>query len=116
MIKLHFYNQSVLFNLLSIKGIGPSSGRSLCLKIGVPPSTLLSSLTPKQTQDLLDLLNTYKIKFGIDTVLTKKIDSNIKRMIKINSYRGIRHKLGYPVRGQRTRPNARTARKRKGLF
>lgn len=90
--------------LTTIFGIGRVRARNICLAIGVPPSTLMESLSP----EMVERLRAEVDKYVIEGDLRREVSMNIKRLIDLGCYRGIRHRHGLPVRGQRTRTNART--------
>ena len=88
-----------------IFGIGPTRARSVCQKAGVNPDTRVQNLTDEQVNTLSAVIqNDYKVEGD----LRREVTGNIKRLMDINCYRGLRHKRGLPVRGQRTKTNART--------
>jgi small subunit ribosomal protein S13 len=87
-----------------IYGIGPSSALQVCEKAHVDPNVRAKDLNDEQLSHLATVLQSYRIEGD----LRREIQTNIKRMMSINCYRGTRHKKGLPVRGQRTSTNART--------
>jgi small subunit ribosomal protein S13 len=92
-------------SLMTIYGIGEKSARIICEDIKIDENTFVRDLNEAQ----LDILRAYLDKnHEVEGELRQKIFRAIKRLKDIKSYRGIRHKLGLPVRGQRTRHNART--------
>jgi len=91
--------------LTYIYGIGLSSARKILTATGVNPDTRVKDLTEDEINKLQkEIENNYKVEGD----LRREVSANIKRLIDIGCYRGLRHKLGLPVRGQRTRTNART--------
>jgi len=90
--------------LTYIYGIGRSSARKIVKKTGVNPATRVHSLTEDDITRLRAELENYKV----EGVLRGETMMNIKRLIDIGSYRGLRHRRGLPVHGQRTKTNART--------
>lgn len=95
-----------------IYGIGPKLASEILEKAAVDPDTRAGKLTPADVAKLQKLLDTYKVEGD----LRKDIRENIARLKRIGAYRGHRHVMGLPVRGQRTRTNARTKRgKRKTI-
>jgi len=90
--------------LTAIYGIGRTRAHSICAAVGVPESTLIKDLTEGQ----LDALRTEVGKYQVEGDLRREVSMNIKRLMDLGCYRGIRHRRGLPVRGQRTRTNART--------
>ncbi len=95
----------VEIGLRSIFGIGPTRAKALMEKMGMDPRTRVNDLTDEQANTLTNLIqNDYKVEGD----LRREVTGNVKRLMEINCYRGIRHKRGLPVRGQRTHTNART--------
>ncbi len=95
----------VVIALTYIFGIGPHSAERICQKAGISPDTRVKSLGEDQGIKLRGIIeNEYKVEGELRTELS----FNIKRLIDINCYRGRRHRLNLPVRGQRTRTNSRT--------
>ncbi len=91
--------------LTYIYGIGRSLSKKILQEAGIPPNIKVRDLTDEEVSRLNDIItNNYKVEGD----LRREIAGNIRRLIEINCYRGMRHKLGLPVRGQRTRTNART--------
>ncbi len=91
--------------LTYIYGIGPHIARQVLKKTGVSPDTRVNKLTDDEVAKLRNVIeNDYTIEGNLRT----EISMNIKRLIDIGSYRGLRHRRGLPVRGQRTKTNART--------
>jgi len=91
--------------LTYIYGIGLPSARKILANTGVGPDTRVKDLTEDEIQKLQSEIER---SYRVEGDLRREVASNIKRLIDIGCYRGIRHKLGLPVRGQRTRTNART--------
>jgi len=88
-----------------IYGIGPASAREILKKTGVDPSLRVH----KMTEDVIARLRAViENEYRVEGVLRGEIAMNIKRLIDIGSYRGMRHRRGLPARGQRTKTNART--------
>jgi len=90
--------------LTSIFGIGRTSSREICQAAGVAPDLKVKDLTEAQ----LELLRSEVGKRKVEGDLRRDISMNIKRLMDLGTYRGLRHRRGLPVRGQRTRTNART--------
>jgi len=90
--------------LTAIYGIGRARAQKICVTTGVNPQTKIKDLT----EDKLELLRTEVAKFVIEGDLRREISMNIKRLLDLGVYRGIRHRRGLPLRGQRTKTNART--------
>ncbi|PIU42378.1 MAG: 30S ribosomal protein S13 [Candidatus Omnitrophica bacterium CG07_land_8_20_14_0_80_42_15] len=91
--------------LMYIYGIGRSASNKVLKEAGVNPDTRAKDLTEEEVSKLTAIIQR---NYRIEGDLRRDISSNIKRLIEIGSYRGIRHRRGLPVRGQRTRTNART--------
>ena len=91
--------------LTYIFGIGQTSARKILSETGDNPDTRVNKLTE---DDVIKLRSTIENKFKVEGSLRSEIAMNIKRLIDIGSYRGLRHRRGLPVRGQRTKTNART--------
>ncbi len=88
-----------------IYGIGPASSREILRKTGVEPSLRVH----KMTEDVIAKLRAViENEYRVEGVLRSEISMNIKRLIDIGCYRGLRHRRGLPVRGQRTKTNSRT--------
>ena len=90
--------------LTAILGIGRSRARAICTAGGVNISTKIKDLSDTQ----MDKLREQVAKFTVEGDLRREVSINIKRLIDLGTWRGKRHRLGLPVRGQRTRTNART--------
>jgi small subunit ribosomal protein S13 len=97
----------VEISLQYIYGIGPNLSKKIIALSKVNPDTRAKDLTEEEISKLRDLIEK---RFRVEGELKKEIDLNIKRLVEIGSYRGMRHRRGLPVRGQRTRTNARTRR------
>lgn len=90
--------------LTSIYGVGRSSARDICQAAGVAPDAKIKDLTESELEALRGEVG----KLKVEGDLRRDISMNIKRLMDLGSYRGMRHRRGLPVRGQRTRTNART--------
>ncbi len=90
-----------------IFGIGPTLSRRILEQTGVSPDVKVRDLTDDEVNRIRELIDK---GYMVEGTLRKEINFNIKRFIDIGSYRGIRHRRGLPVHGQRTRTNARTKR------
>ncbi|KAF7599206.1 MAG: 30S ribosomal protein S13 [Candidatus Dactylopiibacterium carminicum] len=90
--------------LTAIYGIGRTRAQKICDGAGVARSTKIKDLTEEQ----MDRLREEVGKFTVEGDLRREITMNIKRLMDLGCYRGVRHRRGLPVRGQRTRTNART--------
>ena len=91
--------------LTYIYGIGPTSARKILAQSKVSPDIRVGKLTDEQIASLRSVIEQY---YKVEGALRTEISMNIKRLIDIGSYRGLRHRRGLPVRGQRTKTNART--------
>jgi small subunit ribosomal protein S13 len=100
-------NKQIAISLQYIYGIGPSLSRRILEQASVNPSTKVSELAEDEVNRIREIIDR---EYNIEGELRKEVDLNIKRLIEIGSYRGIRHRHGLPVRGQRTRTNARAKR------
>jgi small subunit ribosomal protein S13 len=90
--------------LTAIYGIGRQTASEICEKVGVVPSVKIKELTEEQ----LEAIRTVVSKMTVEGDLRREVSMNIKRLMDLGCYRGIRHRRGLPLRGQRTRTNART--------
>ena len=100
-------NKHIGISLQYIYGIGPSSSQRILAQTGINPDIKASELTEEEVNRLRELIDQ---EFKVEGELRKEVNFNIKRLIEIGSYRGTRHRHGLPLRGQRTRTNARTKR------
>ena len=91
--------------LTYIYGIGRKSANDILAKTGIDPDTRAKDLTEEEVAKLRDEIEN---SYTVEGDLRRNVALNIKRMVEINCYRGIRHRKGLPVRGQRTKTNART--------
>ncbi len=90
--------------LTSIYGIGRPTANEICKEIGIEPSTKIKELTEEQLEQIRGVIN----KLTVEGDLRREVSMNIKRLMDLGCFRGIRHRRGLPLRGQRTRTNART--------
>ncbi len=97
-------NKHLWVGLTHIYGVGRSRARNLCVAAGIEPTTKVKDLTEVEVNQIRSLL----AKFPVEGDLRREVSMNIKRLMDLGSYRGMRHRRGLPVRGQRTRTNART--------
>ena len=97
-------NKHIVISLTSIYGIGNSRAQQVCGAAGVPPETPVKDLAEPEVAKL----RTAVANFVVEGDLRREISMNIKRLMDLGCYRGIRHRRGLPMRGQRTRTNART--------
>lgn len=91
--------------LTYIYGIGAATSQKILKEANVDPSTRVKDLTD---QDVTHLRNIIEKQYQVEGDLRREVQLNIKRLMDIGSYKGLRHRRGLPVRGQRTRTNART--------
>jgi small subunit ribosomal protein S13 len=103
--------KQVQIALTYIYGIGPKFATTILAAAKVEPTTRVKDLTEAEEQRIRDVIDA---EYTVEGDLQRLVTNNIKRLKDVSSYRGIRHKNGLPVRGQRTRTNART-RKGKGV-
>ncbi|MGH8154648.1 MAG: 30S ribosomal protein S13 [Rhodanobacteraceae bacterium] len=97
-------NKHVWIGLQSIYGIGRTRSRKVCAEAGIEPTTLIKSLSEGEVENLRRQV----AKFTVEGDLRREVGISIKRLMDLGTYRGLRHRRGLPVRGQRTRTNART--------
>jgi len=100
-------NKQVWVSLQYIYGIGATLSRRILAETSVSPQTKVSDLTDGEVSRLREAIDK---KYRVEGELRKEVNLNIKRLLEIGSYRGLRHRHSLPVRGQRTRTNARTKR------
>ena len=103
-------SKSVLYALTDVYGIGRTQASLICSKLGFLTNLKVKDLTIEQIHELTKTVSTLNIKIANDLKKTKMLTA--KRISAIKSYRGLRRSQGFPVRGQRTHTNAKTARKR----
>ncbi len=92
-------------SLRYIFGIGKTLARKICEEAGVDPGKKIKDLSDEELARIREIIDK---NYKVEGELRREIAQNIKRLIEIGCYRGLRHKRGLPVRGQRTRTNART--------
>ena len=98
-------NKRVEIALTYIYGIGRKSSNDIIAKTGIDPDKRAKDLTEDEIAKLRDVIEN---SYTVEGDLRREVALNIKNMVEINCYRGIRHRKGLPVRGQRTKTNART--------
>ncbi|HJO81354.1 MAG: 30S ribosomal protein S13 [SAR202 cluster bacterium] len=103
-------NKRVEISLRSIFGIGPTQAKDVMEKVGILDNPRVRDLTETDLTRIREVIDREKI---VEGDLRREINLNIRRLIDIGSYRGLRHRRGLPTRGQRTRTNARTKRGRR---
>jgi len=97
-------HQHAVIALQAIYGIGPARAKAICASTGVKPSAKIKDLSDSE----MDKLREHVAKFTVEGDLRRETTMSIKRLMDLGCYRGVRHRKGLPVRGQRTRTNART--------
>ena len=97
-------NKHVVIALTSIYGIGNTRARQICEAAGVAPETKVKDLAEPEVAGIRNAV----AQFVVEGDLRRETSMNIKRLMDLGCYRGIRHRRGLPLRGQRTRTNART--------
>ena len=97
-------SKHTVISLTYVYGIGRTTAKKICAASGIPETAKMGSLSEAQ----VDLLRAEVGRFVVEGDLRREISMSIKRLMDLGCYRGIRHKRGLPVRGQRTRTNART--------
>ncbi len=102
-------DKQVWIALTSVYGVGRTTSKAILAEAGVQPTTRVKDLTEAEIQKINDLISS---KYTVEGDLKRLVTNNIKRLKDINSYKGVRHKVGLPVNGQRTRTNARTRKGR----
>ncbi len=102
-------NKHIIIALRSVYGIGAPRAAAICKKVGIEPSVKVIDLKDDYTIQIQEAVNEYEVEGD----LRRRVAMDIKRLGDIKCYRGLRHKRGLPVRGQRTKTNARTRKGRK---
>ena len=100
-------NKQIGVSLQYIYGIGPSLSHKILTSTGINPVVKVNDLTEDEVNRLREVIDR---EYSVEGELRKETNFNIKRLIEIGSYRGLRHRHSLPLRGQRTRTNARTKR------
>jgi small subunit ribosomal protein S13 len=90
--------------LTAIYGIGRQTACEICVKVGITPSVKIKELNEEQLEAIRNVVS----KMTVEGDLRREVSMNIKRLMDLGCYRGVRHRRGLPLRGQRTRTNART--------
>ena len=96
-------NKRIEIGLTYVHGVGRSTANQVLDKVGVDPNTYVKDLTEEETVKLRDAVEDLEVEGD----LRRERSQNVKRLMEIGSYRGLRHRRGLPVRGQRTKTNAR---------
>lgn len=97
-------HQHTLIGLTAVYGIGRTRSRHICVAAGVEPTKKVKDLTDSDLEKLREEVG----KFVVEGDLRREVTMSIKRLMDLGCYRGVRHRKGLPLRGQRTRTNART--------
>ena len=97
-------NKHTVIALQSIYGIGDTRAKSICNGANVAPDIKIKDLS----EDQVEAIRAEVAKFAVEGDLRREVSMNIKRLMDLGSYRGMRHRRGLPLRGQRTQTNART--------
>ena len=97
-------HQHAVVALTAIYGIGPSRAKAICAATGIRPDIKVKELTDAEMERLRESVG----RFTVEGDLRREVNMSIKRLMDLGCYRGLRHRRGLPVRGQRTRTNART--------
>jgi small subunit ribosomal protein S13 len=95
----------VVIALQYVHGIGPHLAQEICQKVGIPAERRVNQLTDAE---VLQIRETIDRDYQVEGDLRRNVAQNIKRLMDLGCYRGLRHRRGLPVRGQRTHTNART--------
>lgn len=95
----------VVIALQSIHGIGPKFAKEICTKVNIPAERRVSQLTDAEVLQIREAIDR---DYTVEGDLRREVQMNIKRLMDLGCYRGLRHRKGLPVRGQRTHTNART--------
>jgi len=98
-------NKRVVIALRYIYGIGPTNAVEICERVGIAPSRRVNQLTE---DEIIRIRDTIDRDFTVEGDLRREVAMNIKRLMDLGCYKGLRHRKGLPVRGQRTHTNART--------
>ncbi len=98
-------NKRVTISLRYIYGIGPKNAQEICDKLGIPAERRVNQLSDDEILKLREMIDR---DYRVEGDLRREVSMNIKRLVDLGCYRGLRHRRGLPVRGQRTHTNART--------
>ena len=102
-------DKQVWVALTSVYGVGRTTSKAILAAAKIEPTTRVKNLTEAEEQKLNEIISS---KYNVEGDLKRLVTNNIKRIKDINAYKGLRHKAGLPVNGQRTRTNARTRKGR----
>ena len=107
-------HKHVAYSLPYLYGVGKALARTICERAGIPPTKKTEELTETDIKKIRELLET---EYKVEGDLRREVQMNIKRLMDLGCYRGLRHRKGLPVNGQRTHTNARTRKgPRKGVL
>ena len=98
-------SKRVEIGLTYIFGVGRTRARQICAKVGMPPERRVNELTDSEVMQIREIIER---DYRVEGDLRREVAMNIKRLMDLGCYRGLRHRRGLPVRGQRTHTNART--------
>ncbi len=98
-------NKRVMIALSYIHGIGPAKAKDICTQVSITPERRVSDLTDAEILQIREVIDR---DHTVEGDLRREVAVNIKRLMDLGNYRGLRHRRGLPVRGQRTHTNART--------
>ncbi len=98
-------NKRVEISLRYIYGIGPAKARAICDSLGIPSARRVNQMSDDEVLRVRELIDR---EYRVEGDLRREVAMNIKRLMDLGCYRGLRHRRGLPVRGQRTHTNART--------
>jgi len=102
-------DKQIYIGLTAVYGIGINTAKKILAELKIDPTTRVKNLTDAEEQKINDYISS---NMTVEGNLQRIVQGNIKRLKDVNTYRGLRHKAGLPVRGQRTRTNARTRKGR----
>ena len=107
-------HKQVVYALPYLYGVGHALARQICAKTGIAPNKMTEELTENEIKKIRELLES---EIKVEGDLRREVQMNIKRLMDLGCYRGLRHRRGLPVNGQRTHTNARTRKgPRKGVL
>jgi small subunit ribosomal protein S13 len=107
-------HKQIAYSLPYLYGVGRATARQICEKANIPPTKKTEELTEGEIKRIRELLET---EYRVEGDLRREVQMNIKRLMDLGCYRGLRHRKGLPVNGQRTHTNARTRKgPRKGIL
>jgi small subunit ribosomal protein S13 len=102
-------NKRVVIALRYIHGIGPVNAKKICEKVSIPAAKRVNELSDAEVLQIREMIDR---DYVVEGDLRREVAMNIKRLMDLGTYRGLRHRKGLPVRGQRTHTNARTRKGR----